>query len=343
MNRIVYVLPLSGVAAFGFYLNSDYYQLYFADAGYPGTLPLLMALFFISSELVLWSFANRENPISILLKYGLVVFSIFATLSSQFTSTSLKESASAKIVYEKIDNSAEINWYKEQIEIQNGIINDINKMRAEKLVFTLSEDSMIKAENKRDEYEKKLDELKSENKEEIAEVYQVDNIYFWFASELPRIIKSGLNEELIRVLFQLFSSILLAAMAPVCISILRGYKAPIKDEPEELSDPVSTESEEREVLEVVDIQFPEYKPKKEEMSKSDKSNILKMLLYYYSEKKKEVMPPEEAAQFFLNLHKEKESVKAYSLAECKKIYDMIIEKNLIGKDKEIIREEIVNA
>lgn len=336
MKKLFFIIPLSLVAIYGFTLNFDYYSLYFSDANYSGNLPFKMALFFILSELVLWAFSSNKNIISISLKYGLVIFSIFATLSSQFTSTSEKETESNKIVFEKIDHSSTIDHYLNQILIQDNRINQIFNQRGDDFLFTKTDDSLLKAESEKLKYEKLLSELQNKNETEIKEVYTVSSIYGWFAVELPRIAQSGLNEEFVRVMFQLFSSLILAAMSPVCISLIRNFK-PDNKKPHK-------KSKHKKIvfpkIELPVLKFPRFKkipepePPPEPMKKTSASNIVKMILSGDNG----LLSPETTYEEFL-AHPDREKKKLiYSIEDCKIIYDFIVSNALEHKNKDKIME-----
>lgn len=354
MKKLILLsIPLSIVAAFAFTLNGSYYRYYFIDANYPSQMPLLMAIFFIASELILWSFSSQKNFISILLKYGLVLFSILATLSSQFASTSEKETENEKLIYEKIDNSADIKRYEDQIKIQDERINSIFAERKEKSYYGLTDDEMDFAQTEKSKYEKLLDSLKFENKTEIQEVYTVSNIYNWMAEDLPRIFKSGLNEEFIRVLFQLFSSIILAAIAPVCISLIRSNSIikpeiemilePIPDKIDEIPELTPVIEEIKPEIEIEMIQPTEPWPRPDpipepvevnQLSRIAASNITMMLL----RGNKFLLRPETASKRFLKVEDSEVKGLMYSTGECQIMYDFIIEHKLENESKEKIME-----
>ena len=333
MKKLLYTMILSLVSIYGFGLNFNYYRLYFIDSGYPDLMPILMSGFFVLSEFSLWSF-SRKNFVSILLKYGLIIFSIVATLSSQFTSTSQKITESAVNIYEKIDNSADIKRYEEQIKKQDERIDLIFEERKEKSYYGLTDKEMDFAQSEKARYEKLLSDIKSENKIEIQEVFEVKSIYAWFAVDLPRIFKSGLNEEFIRVIFQLFSSFILAAISPVCISLIRTYKPEQKKQVKKHS---------RKKFTVPKISLPKIKLPKikkpvinesEPLKRTSASNIVKMLLTgEYG-----LLSPEIAYKEFLE-HPDRDKKKlTYSVGDCRFVYDFIVDNNLENKDKDEIME-----
>ncbi len=340
-HRIITTLKISillSVSAFAFYLNAGYYELYFISSGYQERLSLQMSVFFITSEFSLWAFSGNKNFISILLKYGLIIFSIFATLSSQFTSTSQLESDNKIEVSSKIDMSSDIEYYREQIRIQDNRIDEIFNQRGDSFLFTKTEDSLMKAESEKLKYENLLSEALNDHREEIEEIYNVKSIYYWFSTDLPMILNDGLNENLIRVLFQLFSSFILAAMAPVCISILRSSR---KEKEMDQVDPDTVQEENPKATEEDHHEYPSYTPPAEdpELSGIDKREILKMITYKYPDEK--FMQPEEAAEYFKKFSEKNPNVKPYSVQDCRKVYDELFDKNLEGEDKEKIKEMIL--
>ncbi len=354
LKKLTYIIPLIIVTAFGFYLNSRYYQYYFQDAGYPGAMPLLMATFFISSELCLWAFSSNKNAVSISLKYGLVIFSIFVTLSSQYTSTSEKYSDSAVEIYEKIDNSLMIADYRDQVKIQDTRIDQIFRQRENDFMFTMTDESLKFAQSQKSKYEALLKKLLSQDKQEIKKVYEVSNIYQWFSVDLPRIFKSGLNEEFIRVIFQLFSSLILAAMSPVCISLLRAYKPPKQKKPvkpKQAPKPRAsklavqlepTEPENLAISEIIPesiIPEPVVIPEPVKLTKTGASNIVIMLLKEDYLK----LSPEEVSSGFEKLPDATKHNLHYSPEECKIMQDFIISNKLEDEDKDKIMEVWNNA
>ena len=337
MKKFLFILPLIAVSSFGFLLNGNYYRYYFHDSGYPGTMPVLMAVFFISSELILWSFSSSKNAISIILKYGLVLFSVVATLSSQYNSTSEKESDSEIIVYEKIDHSSTINHYLNQVKIQDDRINQIFEERKNKSYYGLTDDEMVFAQTEKAKYEKLLYDLQNKNEEEIKEVYEIKSIYLWFAVDLPRIAKSGLNEEFIRIIFQLFSSLILAAMSPVCISLIRTHKTDNKK---------TVKKAKKKKFNFLKIKLPVLKLPKirrklkpaeaivhEPMKKTSALNIVKMLL-----RDDVLMSPEVACEEFRAIKDSATRGLRYSVEECKIIYDFIVGNGLENNSKDKIME-----
>jgi hypothetical protein len=333
------------MAGFAFYLNSKYYLYYFKDSGYPENMPFLMAIFFISSELILWSFSNQKNFVSILLKYGLVIFSILATLSSQFASTSERNSENERLVYEKIDNSGIIAEYQEEIKIQNDRINDIFTERKEKSYYGLTEDELKYAQEEKAKYEQKIEALRFENKAEIQEVFVVENMYHWMASDLPRIFKNGLNEEFIRVIFQLFSSLILAAIAPVCISLIRTFKFEHKKQSGKFKHKkIMLPKIRLPKIKLPKIKLPAIKkipspvPEPEPLKRTSISNIVKMLLTGENG----LLSPEIASKEFTKIKDCKSRGLMYCIDECRQVYDFIVSHGLENKNKDEILERWIN-
>jgi len=327
MKRLLKISPLIIVASYGFFLNSKYYTYYFKDSGYPGLMPILMALFFILSEVVLWSYSSNKNKVALFLKYGLVLFSIFATLSSQYNSTSTKILDNKKVVYEKIDNTKIIESYLEQIKIQDKRIDQIFRQRENDFIFTLTDDSLKYAQDEKLKYQKKIEDLQTENKKDIQEVFTDKSIYKWFAIDLPRISKGGLNEEFIRVLFQLFSSLILAFIAPVCITLARNiYNI--------------------EIIKLLPVKKKTVKKtvKKLNLDKGNIDDIITILLYV----KGNMLTAKECAEKFTGVYDRTENVKykKYTEDKCKIVRDEIIRQGLtevtynFAIDK-IDREELV--
>lgn len=327
MTNLKHYIPislLSTVALYAFILNGNYYAQYFVDSGYPGFMPQKMAVFFIATELCLWAFASRKNAVSIALKYGLVLFSIFATLSSQYTSTSEKQDNNAELVYEKIDRSADIEMYREQIKIQDERINSIYRQREENLMFSRTESDLDKAEAEKAKYEKLLSEAQSVNAVEVSEIYESKTIYAWFADDLPRIFQEGWTAEFIRILFQLFSSIILAAVAPMCISMIRAM-----DIKKPVSEPINIIQDE--IIEEPII----------ELNKSDKRKIITMIFFYH-EKLGTLISPKDMIKHFEDLHSKDPAIKAYTLEECQAVWDELAQNKLLDTNREEAIRRICN-
>lgn len=230
MKRIFYTFPLAIISIAGIFLNMVYYNRYFLNSNYGINLSWSMAATFIFYESALWFYANKKYYLNIL-KIAMIVFSILVTLSSQFNSTSEKKSNTAKIIYQKTDISGDVEYYRNRIKTLDNRIDEYIKQQ---LIFGSERNRTERenAETEKKELESKLEKVMIKKKSDIENINTVKSIYYWFSHDLPRIFNSGMTEEFVRVLFQLFSSIILALMAPVSISMIKNYKKdPIRKEP----------------------------------------------------------------------------------------------------------------
>jgi len=341
MKKILPILSLSTVCAFGLSLNWYYYTIYFNDANYGYKLSISMAVFFILSELSLWGFSGRKNGIAVFLKYSLVAFSIFATLSSQFTSTSQKEQQNAEMVYEKTGTEEDVKYYREQIAIQDKIIQQYVSARAENAYFTKTQDEFEEAKIKKDDYEKKLELAQAVNRQQVSEVFTTKTIYAWFSNDLPELFRNGFTENLVRVLFQFFSSLLLAMMSPVAISTIRGMNPPSAPE-KPVSKPHAPPDKEIKT----EPKKLERKPAKkktafEKLSDHEVSDILKMMFWPVVQRTGEPMEPEAMVSGFQKVRETQPHVKEYSLEECKAVYDEVVRRELMESESDkIVMEEL---
>ena len=338
----------SVVCVFGLSINLFFYIIYFSDANYGRNLSIAMAFFFIICELYLWAFSDKRNLVAVFLKYSLVAFSIFATMSSQFTSTSQKEQQNAEMVYEKTGAEDDVKYYREQIEKQDDIIDRYVTARAEGMLFTRTDEEFTEAKRLKYQYEAELKSAQSVNRQQVAEVFTTKTIYSWFATDLPEIFRNGLNENLVRVLFQLFSSLLLAMMSPVAISTIRSMNIPVKQENPVSDHPVKLEPEEKPVVKDIEtkkpvIQKPVIKKKSifDKLSEDEVSDILKMMFWPVVQRTGDPMKPEGMVSGFKKVRETQPHVKEYTLKECKMVYDEVIRRGLINRESnKVVMEEL---
>lgn len=331
IKQLLYIIPLFIVAAGGIYINTKYYWYYFIDSSYPEGLSIIMAIFFILFESILWLY-NTKNLAA--LKISLVVFSVFVTFSSQFLSTSVQESETAHTVYQAVDTSGDIDRYQKEIENINAEIAKINKARTEDFMFTRTDSDLDYYRSEKSKYEALLSDAKAKNEISIQEVVEVKTIYKWFAEDLPNIFKNGLDETLIRVLFQLFSSVILALAGPVCLSQIRKYR---EFQPKQ----TKTRKRKSEPKKVTKQTVKQKKDPFGNLTTKGVENIIKMLTSHpaYPET---MYQPSEAHNGFKKVWSEQEA-KIYTEEECRLVYNWIYDKGLMGKEVEVIQEEARNA
>ena len=233
-----------------------------------------MSITFIIFESALWIYTSDKYYLKIL-KISLVIFSVLVTLSSQFTATSEKENIIINTSYQEIDISGDIEYYKKQIKTQDDRINQIFRQRENDFIFTLTEDSLKTAQTEKLKYENLLKDLQSEKKSTVENINKVETIYDWYSYDLPMLFSGDVTSDFIRVLFQLFSSIIMALIAPVCLSMIRLYK-PVKHRKQAVNTPKQPLTPEKpEVKEI--IQEPEIIPDEPEiqLSTTAVSNIIR--------------------------------------------------------------------
>jgi hypothetical protein len=317
MRKILSLILLSSIALSGIVLNTIYYDTYFLDANYGIKLSIFLSIAFIVFESALWIYSNRKWYLNIL-KFSMVLFSILVTLSSQFSSTSIKESLTAAVIFEKTDVSGDVNYYRDRIAIlDNRIDENINQQ----LVFG-SEKNRTERENA--EFEKKRLEAKLENvtikkQDDIETINKPKSIYFWFSNELPGIVNGEVNENFIRICFQLFSSIILALMAPICLTMIKGFpdskkKRVHKTKPEKLK------------INIPDM-FNKYK--RNGLDKTDINNIITVFLWTSSrEETVKILSPLEVQEKYKKLHENRTEYRAYTEKECQLVYNDLINQGL---------------
>lgn len=356
--KFLYIIPLSLSALIGLFINASYYRTGFLNNGYIGYYPLILAIAFILFEAVLWLYINKNAAITAL-KVSILIFSVNITLGAQFFSTSTQEAETTDKIFKTLDTSGMVQHYLDQIAIQNNRIDSIYRDRENDNIYTLSEDSLIAATAEKSKYEKLLLEAQGKKETAVKKINSPKTIYKWMAEDMPLIFRSGWTENLVRIIQQLFSSILLALMAPVSLSLIRKVidedKAKtskpngigIKNKVKELIKTIKgkLKSKKPEDLEIIDIdsaldntkwpRLEEIKPDPTPTVKTDLEYILEMLLYYYPDNG--ILSPEKSAEWFIDIHKKKPWIKSFTKKECEKIYNKILPFN--GMDKEDIKME----
>lgn len=211
-------IPPIILALLGMGINAQYFNLYFLDGGYPVALSAIMAVAFIGFESYLWFKSDRYRW----LKVSMVIFSILVTLSSQFSSTSAREVEAVITVNEAAGHADDVARYERELVEINEALSAINDARTEDFMFTRTDSDLEYYRSEKAKYEDLLTEARAANWEAVSESTDVRTIYEWFAVDLPDILRDGITPDLIRVLFQLFSSFVLALMAPVCLTLVRS-------------------------------------------------------------------------------------------------------------------------
>lgn len=357
------------VSIFALSLNGIYYNRYFLDSGYPIRLSLGMAVFFILSELFLWAYPIKEFRGYKFLRVSLIVFSILVTLSSQFSSTSQKESTAKRELYDAVDTSGEVDRYQTEIDLANEQIKRIGRMREEQLIIKNTEDDLEYWRAEKSKYEELLREARSENTEQVQKIIEVRTVYHWIAEDLPLILKQGITPDLIRVLFQAFSSLTLAIVAPISLTQVKRVLSEKKKKmtgdviPEECHEShgfmdATGGAENWEDSPVVDpvpgviatppepvapaIEDIQSQDPFGELSDTGVGNILKMLTSD-SYPDGGLMNPARAVESFKAVHRESPGVLEYTEEECQSVYDWIINSGLYGRSMDELREEALRV
>lgn len=314
--KLVYLLPLSASAGLGIFINGSYYYSAFMMAGYGPFFSFWLSVSFMLMESILWLY--KTGITGNILKVVILFFSVSMTLGAQFFSTSELESRTEEKILSATGNGDRIEYLKKQIEKEDDRIDSIFREREEKTIYTLSSEPLETAQENKKRYEAELSELLSERTVAVEKINSPKTLYGWIAYELPEILRSGISENLIRVVYQLISSALLALMAPISLSMIRMSIS--KGKPEIV------------------------KPEATEAAKSDdsdrhKKKIADMILYHYPERG--FIAPEKASEYFGNMNKGNSSIPHYTVEECRAVYDEIIKHD--GKTKNEIRKEILNV
>ena len=329
--KFLYILPLAALAALGISINSAYYFDSFINAGYPVLFAYGLSGSFMGLEAVIWIYPGRSWFLPAL-KFSIIVFSISATLGSQFFSTSELESDITKAVYVELDTSGDVEYYRDQIKILN---TRIDEYISQQLIFgsERNREEREKAESDKAKYELKLEGSQNQKQEDVEKINKPLSIYSFYAYRIPEILSGNFGEDFIRVCFQLFSSVLLALIAPICLSMIRMsiiYRKPEND------NPIDLDFENKEIEEPIKEEKQQKTPENKSRTK-DLARIIDMLLFYYPDKG--IISPEKAVEFFHNINKSRPHVKAYSIEDCKKVYEKVIPFN--GLDKEQIKSEVL--
>jgi len=213
-NYILYAVGLLGMV-----INGQYFFFYFQEAGYQAVLSPSMAFTFIVFESLLWLRSSRYKW----LKVSMLCFSVLVTMSAQYSSTSKVEVNSANSINQAYGYESNIDRYKDEIKNATDEINRINTMRQENFLFSRTDNDLEYYRAEKARYEQLL---KKERDSYIKSIPTKKTIYDWFAYDLPQIIKNGVTSEFIRILFQAFSSFVLALVAPVCFSLIEKKEPP---------------------------------------------------------------------------------------------------------------------
>ena len=321
IRKLAYILPLSLLCAGGIYINGAYYFQSYNNSGYSQFFSLGLSVLFMLLEFTLWFYGSNKIHLNIL-KFSIVIYSVTITMGAQYFSTSQLESEITESVYIEIDISGDVEYYRNQIKIQDDRINQIYRQRENDFMFSKTEESLKTAQNEKKNYEVLLESLKEEKTEKVQEINSPKNIYFWYAYSLPKIFSGELSDNFIRVIFQMFSSFLLAIIAPISLTMIRGYNPP-----------------ENKITPVVTIVEPTVITP-EPLSTDAKRDIIKMMYWYKEDGKGDVMTPEMASEEFKKIHEEKPSVRNYSVRECQTVWDEIMSRGLQNSSVENIREEL---
>lgn len=311
--RLLYLLPLWALAALGISINSAYYYDSFLTAGYPTLFAGGLSASFMGLESILWLYPFKARYIPAL-KVSIILFSVSATLGSQFFSTSKLDSEIDRAVYISADTSGDIQYLRDQVEILD---NRIDEYISQQLIFGTdrNKEALRQTRTEKAKYEEKLDFSHEQKTINVEKINKPMSIYSFYAHRVPEILKGEIQEDFIRVLFQLFSSVIMALMAPLCFSMIKGIKS-------------KQRAEKSKGLRAI--------RQKEPLSEHDKRRILKVFLYFYPER---VVTPEEATKHFHTLKMANKNLREYTLPECQKIHNKVLKH--AGKDKEIILREVL--
>lgn len=317
MNKLkilLYLIPLVTASIGGFYVNGGYYLIGFRSLGY-GVISLALAIVIMIFEFVLWLYTSKK-PTIILLKIFMIATSVFITLTAQSASTFQIETEARNEVQNTDLILQEIEGYENQLSEATERLNTYLELQKDQGAWGYTT-AVENTQNTITELNKQLN--LSREKLKSVESFEVAKTAFdWYAEKLG-FENSGAED--IRNGFQLFLAVLLAIIAPVCLSLIREV--------------LKTKEEK------VRIEKPEIKKelnKLQILGEKATNNILTMLLYDYPEKP--IQKPEKASKNFVNVNKKNKSIPPYSVEDCKRVYGEIYANNLDTESKEIIFKKI---
>lgn len=211
--------PLIVSAGLGVFLNGSYYNSSFLSAGYGAFFSLWLSVSLMLMEAILWLY--KPGWIGNGVKIILLFFSVSMTLGAQFFSTSELQSSTAEQVMIATGSDEQIAYLRSQISKEDQRIDSIFEARAKDLVYTRTDDALYDAQKRKSNYEAELSSLLTDRTEDVRQINSPKTLYSWISDDMPKILTSGMTENLIRLLYQLISSILLALMAPISLSMIR--------------------------------------------------------------------------------------------------------------------------
>lgn len=308
MKKTLFIFPLIFLSIMGLLANAIYYYQSFIQSGYISILAFIMLICFLGLEYILYLYKVKNGWLR-LLKVSVIIFSILITLSAQFFATSQDEIKSKK----SLNNSSIILRQIENNELE---IKQLNEQ-----IINYSKQHWVNTKDAREDAQQRKDFLTNKNLElyetitsEEAIIEIAKSTYTYYAEILK------CNSEGIRIWFQLFSSILLALISPVSLSLIHTVK--LKSE-----------------IKIV--------PKVEQEKKSVDPNkikhvaqIVQMLLLKHNQTK-QIYKPLEAYEKF-QLMKNNPNVFKHTLQEIEDVYSIMIKKNLLNKSYDNIKKGVLN-
>lgn len=341
IKRFFYSSLLIVVAIGGISINAYYYAYSFYKSGYEH-ISWVLAVFYILLESVLWLYDIKKlkgplYAIAVIVRYFIIIYSITITLGAQFLSTSIEESNKSKDVIARVDYQKEIDEYSAEISILNTQIQTyIDQQR----IFGAlrNKEDRTKAEQRRDDLTARRDLAISKRDSQVEEIKasKPRTVFLWLHERFKLGFSNGWNtEENIQIIYQLFGSILLALMAPICLSMLKYYRKDGVQVPTETSFSIDTTNynlTEIAIQEELTTQGePIIKYSKPDLfygiPKHDLKDIIKMLCWDI-EKIGDYRPAEWAADQFASFHVKDPSMKAHSVDDIKKIRKVLVDKNI---------------
>lgn len=282
-----------------------------------------MAFFFISLEGVLWLYNIRLlhgtlGLIVKILRYAILIYSVLITLSAQFLSTQRHESDQTSHALQAVDHQKDIDNYAQEISVLNKQIQTY--IEQQRIFGTNSNRSdRAAAEARRDlltSLQRQAIEKRDSQSERIIKALPL-TVFDWMDQQLRDPGRSG--SENLQLIFQLFGSVLLALMAPICLSMVNLYK-------------------ERPVEAVTSLErAPELK---DGLSDEDLKEIINMF-YYLHHKAGAPVTALSAEAYFRSMH-EKHETKLYTADQIRPIFRTIKRLQLEDLKKSVIFEELKN-
>lgn len=335
MKKFLYIFPLSILCAGGIYINGAYYFQSYMSSGYSQFFSLGLAILFMLLEFTLWFYASGKAYLNIL-KFSIVIYSVTITMGAQYFSTSKLESEIAETIYVEVDTSGDVEYYRQKID---ALDERLNVFIEQQRLFgsERSREEREAVESEKQDWIDKLEESQDRKQDDVQKINKPTSVYNWYAYSLPKIFEGEMSEDFIRVLFQLFSSILLALIAPISLTMIKQYKPATK---QTVTRQVTPEPEEIKTTDGKPLNLNNVKwPRPKRLTPPEKSDILRMMYWYKSKETGPVLTPVKTSEAFAKMYKGK-SGRVYTVEECQAVWDEIVSRGVQDSKYGNIKEEL---